>query len=132
MTKNFKICRKCGALIQVLEDCTCSDCGIQCCGERVELITPNSQDGSVEKHVPMLHFLDKQTVEVSVGETLHPMQEAHHIAWIMIRTTLGEQVHYLDPHGDPKTTFALSKGEKVLQAISYCNLHGLWQKNLVD
>ena len=28
-----KQCLKCGALVEVIKDCTCKDCGIRCCGE---------------------------------------------------------------------------------------------------
>ena len=27
------LCEKCGAMVKVLIDCTCKDCGIKCCGE---------------------------------------------------------------------------------------------------
>ena len=29
----LKKCMKCNALVKVLEDCSCDDCGIICCGE---------------------------------------------------------------------------------------------------
>ena len=32
-------CEKCGAMVKVLIDCTCSDCGIKCCNERMKEIS---------------------------------------------------------------------------------------------
>lgn len=28
-------CLKCGALVEVIKDCTCENCGIMCCGEKM-------------------------------------------------------------------------------------------------
>lgn len=126
----FKICNKCGALVRVINDCSCANCGIICCGEPMKEIIPNSQDASVEKHVPVINILPDNKVSVIVGETPHPMIEAHYIAWIMLKTNLGEYTHYLKPNDEPKTTFLLQENEKVESAICYCNLHGLWQKNM--
>ena len=28
-----KQCLKCGALVEVIKDCTCEECGLQCCGQ---------------------------------------------------------------------------------------------------
>ena len=33
------ICKKCGAMVKVLIDCTCANCGIQCCGNVMEEIS---------------------------------------------------------------------------------------------
>ena len=33
------LCEKCGAMVKVLIDCTCSNCGIKCCGETMKEIT---------------------------------------------------------------------------------------------
>ena len=29
----IKKCQKCGALVEVINDCNCGDCRITCCGE---------------------------------------------------------------------------------------------------
>ena len=31
-------CEKCGAMVKVLIDCTCANCGIKCCGETMKEI----------------------------------------------------------------------------------------------
>ena len=37
--EKFVLCEKCGAMVKVLVDCTCKDCGIKCCGEAMKQIT---------------------------------------------------------------------------------------------
>ena len=32
-------CEKCGAMVKVLIDCTCENCGIKCCGETMKEIS---------------------------------------------------------------------------------------------
>ena len=32
----LKRCNKCGALLKVLKDCNCDNCGITCCGETLQ------------------------------------------------------------------------------------------------
>ena len=48
----LKRCNKCGALIKVINDCNCNNCGIICCDEKMQEIVPNSVDASYEKHIP--------------------------------------------------------------------------------
>ena len=45
----IKKCKSCGAMVKVLKDCTCENCGIKCCGEEMEILVPNSVDAAVEK-----------------------------------------------------------------------------------
>ena len=33
------LCEKCGAMVKVIIDCTCQNCGIQCCGETMKEIS---------------------------------------------------------------------------------------------
>ena len=33
------LCEKCGAMVKVLIDCTCNNCGIKCCGETMKEIS---------------------------------------------------------------------------------------------
>ena len=53
-----KKCMKCGAIVKVIKDCTCENCGIQCCGEQMKVLEPNSVDAAVEKHVPTYEVRD--------------------------------------------------------------------------
>ena len=56
----IKKCEECGALVKVLADCTCENCGIKCCGENMKVVTANSTDASAEKHVPTYEIIDDE------------------------------------------------------------------------
>ena len=37
------VCKKCGAMVKVIVECTCENCGIKCCGEQMveqEFVSP--------------------------------------------------------------------------------------------
>ncbi len=89
----------------------------------------NSTDAAQEKHVPVV-TIEGDKVNVVVGSTLHPMTEAHHIAFICLVTDQKAELKKLDPVGEPKAEFVLANGEKALAAYEFCNLHGLWVKEL--
>ncbi|MPM89667.1 Desulfoferrodoxin [bioreactor metagenome] len=72
--------------------------------------------------------VDGNNVTVTVGSVIHPMTEEHHISWIVVETTKGYQVKYLEKTGEPKASFVLAEGEEVKTVYEYCNLHGLWKK----
>ena len=37
--EKYVICEGCGALVKVLIDCTCENCGIKCCGKTMKEIS---------------------------------------------------------------------------------------------
>jgi superoxide reductase len=57
------------------------------------------------------------------------MKEEHYIAWIYLQTEKGGQRKNLRPGGEPKAVFNLHD-DKAVAAYEYCNLHGLWKKEL--
>ena len=118
----FLRCNICGKMVVQLND---KPCPTKCCGEAMEELVPNTQDGAHEKHIPVISVEDN-IVTVKVGEVAHPMLEAHYIEWIMIQTNFGNQRKVLKPGDEPVAKFALLEGEKVLRALEYCNLHGLY------
>ena len=76
----IKKCQKCGALIEVINDCTCGDCGITCCGKPMVRLISNSVDASFEKHIPTFeHIADEILVKVN-----HVMEKEHFIEWIAL------------------------------------------------
>ena len=101
---------------------------VVCCGQPMDELVANTTDAAVEKHVPEVEVKDGQVVVV-VGSTVHPMTEAHYIPWIALETDKGGQIHYLTPQDEPKAVFGLG-GEKPVAVYAYCNLHGLWKKDL--
>ena len=88
----------------------------------------NSTDAAVEKHVPVVEESGDKVI-VTVGSVLHPMTEEHFISHIILVTDRESLMHNLKPNDEPKATFTLAQGEKVVAAYAYCNLHGLWVKN---
>ena len=119
----FYKCEHCGNIIAYIND---SGVPVQCCGEAMKPMEPNTTDAAGEKHVPVIRR-EGQTVTVSVGSVEHPMLEAHYIMWILLETKEGRQRKQLNPGDKPVAVFALTPGDEVVAAYEYCNLHGLWK-----
>ena len=43
------LCEKCGAMVKVLIDCKCENCGIKCCGEAMKEISAEEAAKLLEK-----------------------------------------------------------------------------------
>ena len=119
-----KKCMKCNAIVKVLEDCTCDNCGIRCCGENMEIITPNSVDASFEKHVPTFEIIDDEIV-VTVN---HVMEKEHYIEWISLVKENTEITVKLYPEQDAIARFPYMHGATL---YAYCNKHGLWSADVM-
>lgn len=122
----FYICKKCGSILTSFNH-VCA--GLTCCGELMSELVPGTTDAAVEKHVPVVS-IDGENVFVKVGEVEHPMVEKHYIQWIVLETDKGYMTKYLKPEEKPEAAFRLADGEKAVAAYEYCNLHGLWKKEL--
>ncbi len=123
----FYRCEGCGNFITFMNEK--SGCTPKCCGETMKELVPNTTDGATEKHVPVVE-VEGNVVHVIVGSVEHPMSEAHYIQLIVLETNKGFIKHDLKPTDQPKSTFYLSEDEKVVSAYEYCNLHGLWKKEI--
>lgn len=121
----FYICKHCGNLVTFIKE---SGAHLTCCGELMTEIEPNTVDAALEKHVPVV-TVDGNTVTVEVGSVEHPMVPEHFIQWIYLVTDKGFQIKYLEPSEKPKAIFKLND-EKAIAAYEYCNLHGLWKKDI--
>lgn len=121
MELKFYICRTCGNLLYSVEDKNVP----VCCGNPMELLTANTVDAAIEKHVPVVKR-DGDKVTVSVGKVAHPMTPEHYIQWIAIGCENGMQLRKLTPESAPEATFLVPAGIEVT-AYAYCNLHGLWK-----
>ena len=120
---NLYKCEHCGNIIAYLKD---SGVRVQCCGEEMKPLIPNTTDAAGEKHVPVI-AVDVNTVTVAVGAVEHPMLDAHYIEWILLETKEGRQRKTLTPGEKPVAVFSLTAGDEVIAAYEYCNLHGLWK-----
>lgn len=124
MVKELKFfrCEHCGNIIYFLHD---SGVKVQCCGDDMGMIEPQTADSTKEKHVPVV-TQDGNKVNVRVGSVDHPMEEKHYIEFIVLLTEKGVQIAYLKPGDEPAADFALLDGDKVVKAYEYCNIHSLW------
>jgi superoxide reductase len=50
--------------------------------------------------------------------------------WIALETKQGAQRKELLPGKEPYAAFALAQDDEVVAAYEYCNLHGLWKKEV--
>ena len=122
----FYKCETCGNIITKLND---SGVPVVCCGKPMTELVPGATDGALEKHVPAV-TVDGSKVTVQVGEVEHPMMEEHFIQFIVLETEGGFQKKTLKPGDKPVAEFNVADGDKPKAAYEYCNLHGLWVKEI--
>ncbi|MEE4195073.1 MAG: class II SORL domain-containing protein [Anaerolineae bacterium] len=113
--------------------------------------TIQSADWKKEKHAPIIHVPEgikvgeAFKVSVSIGDEIaHPNTLEHHIAWISLYflaegAKFPVQVAHAEfkAHGEgdifteplAKVKLSLAKSGKFI-AVSYCNIHGLWENEL--
>lgn len=128
MTVKFYKCETCGNIITKLKD---SSVNVVCCGNPMKELIPGEVDAAVEKHVPAV-TIEGDKVTVKVGSVPHPMVENHYIEFIALETVQGLQIKYLESDYEAaEAVFALADDDKAVSAYAYCNLHGLWKKELV-
>lgn len=127
MKTKFFLCTTCGNVVFKFVD---SGVDLVCCGQSMRELIPSTNDSSAsEKHVPVVEFKDNGEIMVKVGSQRHPMTESHHIAFIYLETEKGGQARYLAPGEEPEAVFFDCK-DKPVAVYEYCNIHGLWKKDL--
>ncbi len=89
---------------------------LSCCGQEMEELVADSTDAATEKHVPCV-TREGNRLQVNVGSVDHPKLEEHHI-------------HPLKPGDAPHAEFTVADDEQPLKVYEYCNIHGLWVKEL--
>ena len=118
-----KRCASCGALVKVLKDCDCENCGIVCCGNQMEVVKANSVDAAAEKHIPTYEVVDGKLF----ATVNHVMEEDHYIEWIAIVGDNFEKIEYFKPGDEPKAHCKYVPGSKI---YAWCNKHLLWVKEV--
>ena len=123
MTKQKEIyrCAICGNIVEVIHPAGGT---LKCCGQPMELLTENTTDAALEKHVPVVEKTP-EGYKVTVGSTEHPMLDGHYIEWIELATEKETLRKYLKPGEKPMAEFKTDANAVV--AREYCNLHGLWK-----
>ena len=118
----FFICKHCGNLAALLHN---SGVPMECCGDPVTELVPNTVEASAEKHLPAV-TVSGDSISVAVGSILHPMEAEHYITFVYVETKNGGQRKALNAGDEPKVSFAFS-GDKPVAVYAYCNQHGLWK-----
>ena len=97
---------------------------VVCCGEKMVELLANTEEASVEKHLPVVTRIDDCNLKVEVGSVAHPMLPEHHIAFIYLETENGGM--RIDLKDKPEAIFCTCS-DKPIAVYEYCNLHGLWK-----
>jgi superoxide reductase len=114
-------CELCGNVLEVL---TGGAGSLVCCGQDMDLLSENTTDAAVEKHVPVVSKTD-EGILVTVGSVEHPMTDDHFIEWIELLINGVSNKTFLKPGDKPQACFAALDGDITVRA--YCNLHGVWK-----
>ena len=121
----FYVCSHCGNIVEKIHD---AGVPVVCCGQKMDLLVPNTVEASGEKHVPSVK-LEDGVLHVNVGSVDHPMIPEHFIEWVYVETRNGAQRKTLKPGDAPHLTFWLGD-DTAVAVYAYCNLHGLWAVEL--
>lgn len=121
MKVKFFKCNHCGNVIIKVVD---SKVPVVCCGGKMVELVANTEEASVEKHLPVVTRIDDCNLKVEVGSVAHPMLPEHHIAFIYLETENGGM--RIDLKDKPEAIFCTCS-DKPIVVYEYCNLHGLWK-----
>lgn len=99
--------------------------------QRYQPIEAKTQDGALEKHMPVVK-IEGEKAKIQIGSILHPMTPQHYIKSVVVITNEECYHHNFEPGEEPVSELKLGCGEKIFAILSYCNLHGVWMKELED
>jgi len=114
-------CEECGNILESLID---GKGPMTCCSKSMVELKANTTDAAQEKHVPVIEKIPGG-YKVSVGSTLHPMEEKHYIMLIELIADGISLTRFLKPGDQPVAEFQTDAVN--VTAREYCNLHGLWK-----
>lgn len=114
-------CALCGSIIEALHPGAGE---LVCCGQAMTLMSENTVDAALEKHVPVVEKT-AAGYKVTVGSVAHPMEEKHWIEWVELIADGKVYRQNLNPGDAPEAVFCVEADEVVVR--EYCNLHGLWK-----
>ena len=124
-SQKFFVCKSCGNVVGVVLQ---EGGSIACCGGNMTELVPNTVEASAEKHIPAV-TVSGDVLNVTVGSVSHPMEADHNIKFVYVETQRGGQRKRLDVGAAPTATFHFSD-DKPVAVYAYCNLHGLWKKEV--
>ena len=115
-------CSVCGHVVEIVHE---GQPTLVCCGEEMNLLEEQTEDSSVEKHVPVVEEIDGG-VKVVVGSTEHPMADEHYIKFIEVLTADQVLRAELKPGDKPAAEFDVDV-DAIEKVREYCNVHDLWK-----
>jgi len=116
-------CIECGNTVEAVD---AYEPPILCCGEEMVNLEEQTEDSSIEKHVPVVEETD-EGLKVTVGSTIHPMTEKHFIVFIEVITNDDLVLRQdLSPDDEPIAEFPVPRAD-VKKVREYCNVHDLWK-----
>lgn len=118
-------CAHCGNVVFKVVD---KGVPVFCCGEAMQELVPNTTDGALEKHVPVVEKTQHGpglSVNVKVGSVEHPMLPEHYIPIIAAVTGDTVTMRFPKPGDEPALRVFTTDGE--VTAYELCNLHGFWK-----
>ncbi len=113
----------CDYVVEAVQACD-ESCQLSCCGAEMKPAEFKTADQGREKHVPVIETIEGG-YKVKIGDVPHPMEEAHYIQFIELRTEDEVLRKHLKPGVAPEAEFK-TNGTAVA-AIELCNVHGLWK-----
>lgn len=118
-----------GALVEIIESPE-EDIVLEMNGVKMRELKPGESDGAGEKHVPAVKVEDGKLF-VQIGDVVHPMLEEHYITniWAEYPDGTVEKVA-LKPGEKPTAVFDVTDVNGKMKVYEYCNIHGLWVKEL--
>ncbi len=125
MNVEFYRCPICGNVVYLLNG---DGSRLSCCSKPMEKLVAGSVEASKEKHIPSVKVQDGKVV-VQVGDVIHPMVDEHYIGWIAAVSESSVDFRYLKSGDEPQAVFC-NKDGAIKAVYAWCNLHGLWVKEL--
>ena len=123
--QKFFICKHCGNMIGFVDN---KGVPLVCCGDKMLELVPNTVEASTEKHLPAV-TVSGDTINIQIGSTPHPMEDAHYISFVYLETVRGGQRKSLKVGEEPKLSFKCAD-DKPIAVYAYCNLHGMWKTEI--
>lgn len=119
----FYKCNVCGNVVDLIVK---GGGVLVCCNQSMELLVAKEQEAGSEKHLPVVS-VEGNKVIVKVGSIAHPMEEAHHIEFIVIKYNDQVERRNLKYTDKPEAEFIINEEFSEMEIYEYCNLHGLWK-----
>jgi superoxide reductase len=124
--KRFQIykCPVCDTVVEVLHQWSLE---LVCCGPPMIPLRAKTRQEGWEDHAPVVEKV-QGGLRLAIGDTPHPMTNAHRIEWIELVAQGRSHRQFLSPGQPPEAVFSVKSPAALVRL--YCTVHGLWQSTL--